>query len=49
MQAIAKAADAKYVPTAQDVAALMAICEYIDIPLMLSESMLDAVDALLEF
>ena len=49
MQAIAKAADDKYVPTPQDVAALMAICEYIDIPLMLSESMLDAVDALLEF
>ena len=49
MQEIAKAANAKYVPTAQDVAALMAICDYIEIPLMLSDSMLDAVDALLEF
>ena len=46
VKAIADAADAAYVPTANDLAALFSLCDFLDVPLMLDADTLAAVDAL---
>lgn len=46
VKAIANAADEAYVPTANDLAALFSLCEFLDIPLMLDADVMAAVDAL---
>lgn len=45
-KAIANAADEAYVPTANDLAALFSLCEFLDIPLLLDAEVIAAVDAL---
>jgi len=45
-RAIAKASGSAYVPTAADVKALMALCDFLEIPLMIDEATIDAVEAL---
>jgi hypothetical protein len=46
VKAIADAADAAYVPTPNDLAALFSLCEFLDVPLMLDADVMAAVDAL---
>lgn len=46
VKAIANAADEAYIPTANDLAALFSLCEFLDIPLMLDADVMAAVDAL---
>lgn len=45
-KSIANAADEAYTPTANDLAALFSLCDFLDIPLMLDADTLAAVDAL---
>lgn len=43
---IAKAAEADYVPTASDVSALLRVCEYINIPILVDDATVDAIEVL---
>jgi hypothetical protein len=47
VRSIAEAAEAAYVPTPQDYHALIALCDYLNIPLLLEDEVIETIDALM--